>query len=111
MPRREKGRGSLQDQNMPHFNISYGGGSVEGEAVETTKQLVKYEKYVKGKVPGGTLNTGGRAGRVLLKEHLVGPLPAGSLLHAHTWEKKRVNVFLAVRGNNDKDKFKYYFTP
>ena len=76
MPRRVKGRGSPQDQNMPHFNISYGGGSVEGEAVETTKQLVKYEKYVKGKVPGGTLNTGGRAGRVLLKEHLVGAPPS-----------------------------------
>ena len=40
-----------------------------GEELETSKQKVESEINAIDHVPGGTLNTGGRAGRALLKKH------------------------------------------
>ena len=48
-----------------------------GAAVVNTGEIINYDSHV----PGGTLNTGGRAGQVLLKDlrlaHPAGSLPIG----------------------------------
>ena len=45
------------------------------------------EYTVNSEVPGGTLNTGGRAGQALVNYHLKGTSPAGSLHLVHHIEQ------------------------
>ena len=54
---------------MPHFKSDLEENSVGGGKLETSKQAVDCEINAIDHVPGGTLNTGGRAGRALLKKH------------------------------------------
>ena len=61
--------------------------SKKGEEIVNKRLLFECEYNFSGKIPGGTLNTGGRAGQALVNYHLRGTSPAGSLQLVHHIEQ------------------------